>query len=212
MTEINTASSLFRQPRPFSIRLWHWLTFMFFTFSITAVIFGSTVFKTSNNVGMVQEQVQEKGGSLTKDQAWKVAHEYSDKLWILHTYFGYGLCILLLWRVLIEVRLSKEKSLKTRIVNALGYPKSNSERKHYLIVQSSYSVFYILFIVMALTGLVMAFEDVEWLKPLHKTANNIHSVVQYGIYSFILFHIAGVIRADLGKYNGVVSRMIHGKA
>ena len=161
---------------------------------------------------MVQEQVKEKGGSVTKDQAWKVAHEYSDKLWILHTWFGYGLCILLTWRILIEWRMSKEKKLKTRIASALGYPRSDSERKHYLFVQYSYSVFYLLFILMALTGLVMAFEDVEWLKSLHKTANSIHSFVQYGIYTFIILHIAGVLRADLGKYNGVVSRMIHGKA
>ena len=212
MIEIKTTNSLFRQTRPASIRIWHWLIFLFFTFSITTVIFGSSVFKTSNNISMVQEQVKEKGGSLTRDQAFKVAHEYSDKLWILHTYFGYGLCILLLWRILIEIRLSKEKNLRTRLVRALGYPKSDTERKHYLVVQYSYLVFYLLFIVMALTGLVLAFEDVEWLKPVHQLANNLHSIVQYGIYAFIVFHISAVIRADLGKYNGIVSRMIHGKA
>jgi thiosulfate reductase cytochrome b subunit len=160
---------------------------------------------------MVQDQVKEKGGSLSKDQAWKVAHEYSDKLWILHTWFGYGLCILLLCRIMIEAKMSKERKLGTRIKRALGYPKSDSEKKHYLFVQCSYSVFYFLFILMALTGLVMALEDVKWLKPLRSTANNIHIIVQYGIYAFIILHIGGVIRADLGKYNGLISRMIHGK-
>jgi Ni/Fe-hydrogenase 1 B-type cytochrome subunit len=211
MSDITATNVFFLQPKPSSIRLWHWLTFLFFTFSLTTVIFGSTVFKTSNNVGMVQQQVQEKGGSISKDQARNVAHEYSDKLWILHKYFGYGLCILLLWRILIEMRLSKEKSLKTRIFSAMGHPKSTEERKHYLVVQYSYLVFYLFFILMALTGLVMAFEEVAWLKPLQNIANDIHSIVQYGMYAFILFHLAGVLRADLGKYNGIVSRMIHGK-
>jgi cytochrome b561 len=212
MTVIKTPDSLFLQSKPASIRLWHWLIFLFFSFSITCVILGSTIFKTSNNISMVQYQVKEKGGSLTNDQARNVAHEYSDKLWILHIWFGYGLCVLLLWRILIEWKMSKEKSLTTRIKMALGYPKSDSEKRHYLFVQYSYSVFYLLFILMALTGLIMAFEDIEWLKPFHRTANSIHSVVQYGIYAFIVLHIAGVIRADLSKYNGVISRMVHGKA
>ncbi|HEY1870159.1 MAG TPA: cytochrome b/b6 domain-containing protein [Chitinophagaceae bacterium] len=212
MTVIKTQASLFLQSKPASIRLWHWLIFLFFSFSIICVILGSTIFKTNYNISMVQDQVKEKGGSLTKEQAWNVAHEYSDKLWILHTWFGYGLCILLFWRILIEWRLSKEKNLRTRIKMAMGYPKSNNEKKHYLFVQYSYSLFYLLFILMALTGLILAFEDIEWLKPFHRTANSIHSVVQYGIYAFIILHIVGVMRADLGKYNGVISRMIHGKA
>jgi Ni,Fe-hydrogenase I cytochrome b subunit len=65
----------FQTAKPVSIRLWHWLTFLFFTISITTVIFGSTLFKTCNNISLVQEQVQEKGGIVTKDQARSVAHE-----------------------------------------------------------------------------------------------------------------------------------------
>ena len=70
------ASPNFQTAKLASIRLWHWLTFLFFTASITTVIFGSTLFKTDDNISMVQQQVQAKGGVVTKDQAWKVAHEY----------------------------------------------------------------------------------------------------------------------------------------
>lgn len=72
-------------------------------------------------------------------------------------------------------------------------------------------VFYVLFIVMALTGLILAFEDVEWLKPIHEVAEETHSIVQWGLYTFFIVHICGVIRADLTKYNGIISRMINGK-
>jgi Ni/Fe-hydrogenase 1 B-type cytochrome subunit len=209
--ESKPASHYFQTAKPASIRLWHWLTFLFFTASITTVIFGSTLFKTANNISLVQQQVQEKGGIVTKDQARSVAHEYSDKLWMLHKYIGFGLSFLIFSRIIIEVRLSKEKKLSTKIRSALGYPAGTPEKKHLLFVQFSYAVFYILFITMATTGLVLAFEDVEWLKPVHNLAKETHSIVQWGLYTFFVIHIAGVIRADLTKYNGIVSRMINGK-
>ena len=201
----------FQTAKPAFIRLWHWLTFLFFISTITTVIFGSTLFKTNNNINMVQQQVQEKGGIVTKDQARSVAHEYSDKLWMLHKYIGFGLSFLIFSRIIIEVRLSKEKKLSTKIRSALGYPAGTPEKKHFLFVQFSYAVFYILFITMATTGLVLAFEDVEWLKPVNNLAKETHSIVQWGLYTFFVIHIAGVIRADLTKHNGIVSRMINGK-
>jgi cytochrome b561 len=205
-----SATPFFKEPKPASIRLWHWLVFLFFTASITTVIFASTLFRTRNNITMVQDLVKEKGGTVTPDQARNVAHEYSDKLWDLHKYIGFGLSVLLLWRIIAEVAVSKEKRLGVRIRNAVNFPGSG-EKGHFLLVQYGYVVFYLLFILMALTGLVLAFEDWQWLDPVHKLASNIHSVVQWGLYAYILLHIGGVIRADVGKYGGIVSRMINGK-
>jgi Ni,Fe-hydrogenase I cytochrome b subunit len=64
---------------------------------------------------------------------------------------------------------------------------------------------------MAATGLVLAFEDVEWLRPVHNAAKQIHGVLQLGMYGFIIIDLTGVIRADITKYGGIVSRMINGK-
>ena len=168
------ASMYFRTAKPASIRLWHWLTFLLLTTSIITVIFGSTLFKTDNNISMVQQQVQEKGGVVTKDQAWKVAHEYSDKLWMLHKYIGFALSFLMLSRIIIEVRLSKEKKIASKIRSAIGYPAGTPEKKQLVFVQFGYTVFYLLFITMAITGLVLAFEDVQWLRPLHDIAEETH--------------------------------------
>lgn len=189
--------------------MWHWLTFLFFTASITTVIFASTLFKSRINIAMVQEQVQQKGGLVTKEQAMAVAHEYNDKLWMLHKFVGYGLCILLLFRIVTEVVLSKEKRLGYRIKQAMNFPASG-EQKHYLFAEFGYLIFYILFFTMAFTGLILAFEDVKWLNPFYKTAKNIHAFVQYALYTYAVLHIAGVIRADMTKYGGIVSRMING--
>ena len=206
----NVKTEFFNDPKPASIRLWHWLAFLFFLASITTVIFASTLFTTKSNIPMVQEQVQQKGGSVTDKQAWAVAHEYSDKLWTVHKFIGYGLSFLILFRIIAEVTISKEKKLAVRVRAALNYPAQTIGRKHNLLVQYGYVIFYTLFIVMSVTGLVLAFEDVTWLDPVHKLAKNIHSIVQYGLYAYIVIHMVGVIRADLTKYGGIISRMING--
>ena len=208
----NAKTEIFSDTKPASIRLWHWLSFLFFLASITTVIFASTLFTIKSNIPMVQEQVQQKGGSVTEKQAFGVAHEYSDKLWTLHKFIGYGLSFLLLWRIIAEVTINKEKKVGPRIRAALSYPVGTTDRKHNLFVQYGYLIFYAMFIVMAITGLIQAFEDVKWLDPVHNLAKNIHSIVQYGLYAYIITHIIGVIRADLTKYGGIISRMINGNA
>ena len=207
----NNTTAFFKDAKPASIRIWHWLVFIFFTSSIVTVIFGSTLFKTKNNISMVQEQVQQGGGSITEKQARGVAHEYSDKLWMLHKYIGFGLAILMIWRVVAGVSMDKEKKLGARIRKASNIPVATPGRQHYLLVQYGYLVFYILFTIMVLTGLVLAFEDVQWLDPIHKPSNKIHSIVQWGLYAYAILHIGGTIVADSTRYNGIVSRMIHGK-
>ena len=204
-------TTLFNETKPAAIRIWHWLVFLFFTASITTVIFGSTLFKTSNTIGLVQEQVQQGGGTITPKQARSVAHEFSDQLWMLHKYIGFGLSFLMLWRIVAEFAIAKDKKLYPRLKQSIAIPNGTDDKNHYVMVQYLYILFYVLFLLMTLTGLVLAFEDVEWLKPVHKVSKQIHSLVQWGLYAYIIIHITGVIMADLTKYNGIVSRMINGK-
>jgi Ni,Fe-hydrogenase I cytochrome b subunit len=106
----------FNEPHSLAIRIWHWSFFVVLAASLVTVLFGSTVFRTRDNISTVQEYLQEKGA-----------------------------------------------------------------------------------------------KDVPWLKSWHKTILQIHSFLQYLIYSFILVHLVGVIRADLDKHRGIVSGMIHGQ-
>jgi Ni/Fe-hydrogenase 1 B-type cytochrome subunit len=213
--QIQTIPSLFKnQKNSLAIRIWHWLTFIGFTASLVTVLLGSTLFKTKSNISTVTEEVAHKGGVVTEDQAWSVAHAFSDKLWNTHKIIGFVLCFLLLSRVIIELFQPNQEKLTFRIRTALNFhpldEKDIMERNHYILVKRGYLVFYLLFLIMALTGLVLAFEDVEYLKPIHKTANSIHSFVQYGIYAYILVHLIGVVRADIYKTKGIVSGMING--
>lgn len=203
-----------RQKNSLAIRIWHWLTFLGLTASLVTVLLGSTLFKPSQNVSAVMEEVAQKGGSVTKDQAFNVAHTYSDKLWDTHRIIGFVLCFLVLSRFLIEINQKKEEKLTARIRTALNFhptdPERIKERNHYVLVKRGYLVFYILFLTMALTGLVLAFEEVAFLKPLQESFRSVHSFVQYGIYAYILLHLIGVVRADLYKNKGIVSGMING--
>jgi cytochrome b len=147
-----------------------------------------------------------------------VAHAYSDKLWDLHTWLGYGLAGLLLIRIIIEITQPGEEKLRTKIRKAAGFkpssPTDNAVKRfvqHYGRVKWTYVIFYVLIGTMALTGLGLAFEDVPVFRNWHRGITKVHQTVQYFIYAFILIHLVGVIRADLGRHKGLVSGMIHGK-
>lgn len=205
--------SLFNEKHFLAIRIWHWTTFLVMSASLITVLLASTMFSTKSNLLMITEQIQKKGGIVTPVQARAVAHEYSDKLWMVHKYIGYCLCFLLLCRILIEAFIAKKEKLFTKIKNALmlrNIDPAYSDRNHYLWAKYGYLFFYLILFIMAVTGLGLAYEDVPLFKSVHKPLIQIHSITQYLIYVYILTHLIGVIRADTTNSKGIVSGMIHG--
>ncbi len=214
ITTVNQRSfSLFNEKHLLAIRIWHWTTFLVISASLITVLLASTMFSTKSNLSMITEQIQRKGGVVTPVQARAVAHEYSDKLWMVHKYIGYGLCFLLLCRILIETFIAKKEKIFSKIKNALmlrNRAPAYSDRNYYLWAKYGYLFFYLTLLIMAVTGLGLAYEEVPILKSLHKTLIQIHSIAQYLIYFYILTHLIGVIRADTTNSKGIVSGMIHG--
>jgi Ni/Fe-hydrogenase 1 B-type cytochrome subunit len=184
--------------------------------TIVLVLLAEYVFDTRANAPMVMEEALDRGAELTEQQARGIAHGFSEKLWVLHTWVGYGISFLLLSRMVIEVVVSKEEKLRNKIKHALQL-KTNSDaqkqdRRHYIWVKRGYLVFYLLILTMSLTGLGLAFEDLPFLQGgMHRTLKQIHELGQYGMYTYIVLHLFGVIRADIATSNGLISRMIHGK-
>ena len=211
----STTFSSFNENHSLAVRIWHWATYLTIVFTIVLVLMGTFMFKMRANIPMVQEQLEHKGVTVTKDQARSVAHEYSDKIWMLHKYVGYGLCFLLLCRIILESTQPGEEKLRTKIKNALSFQANaeseKADRKIYLLAKRGYLLFYFAFLLMALSGLVLAFEDVKFLDPIHELMGDVHEILQYFIYIYILAHLVGVVREEIGKYPGIISSMVNGK-
>jgi cytochrome b561 len=182
----------FRQRHSLAIRIWHWSFFIVLTASLFIVGLASTFFR----------------GKI-------VGHDVNDRFWALHTWLGYILCFFMGVRIIIEAMQPSGERLFRRLKAVLALkPVSVQQRgevQHLLLVKRSYLVFYGAILLMAFTGLVLAFEDEPLLKSWQNLARSIHALVQYVIYGYVILHLAGVIRADLGHYPGIVSSIINGK-
>lgn len=214
-TSPETESSIFIQQHSAQLRIWHWLTFLFLTGSIVTVLLNSTLLSQSDNVKLVQEQLEKKGLSATDEQAFAVSHEYEEKMWEVHKLIGYGLALLLLARIVIEFTQPEEEKMRNRLKKAVELSKSgepnSAEYSHYIRVKRAYMIFFILLFLMVITGLAMAFgRDLGLTREIRGGLKNVHGVIQYFMYAFVLIHLAGVILAENGKMRGIVSGMIHG--
>jgi Ni,Fe-hydrogenase I cytochrome b subunit len=217
--QINTTAipDLFLQKHSAAIRIWHWLTFLFIAASMVTVLFASTLLNPRENTGLVQEQLQKNGITVTMDQAFAVSHEYEDKVWDVHKWIGFGIVFLLLSRFAIELTQPGEEKLRSRLKIAIGLYKQNDSNKtvyrHFISVKLTYTLFYVLILCMALTGLGMAFgRDLGLPRNVYGTIKEIHSIIQYCMYAFVLVHIGGVITADITESKGIVSGMINGNS
>lgn len=217
MTTKNQETSLFLQKNSAAIRIWHWLAFLVITTLIITVLMASTALNPRSNVPAIQNILAEKGVTVDAKQAFSVAHMYDDKMWEFHKYMGFMLALLVISRIVIEFTQNPGERNQTRIKNALyAFLQSKEgpgkkELKHYLLIKYVYLLFYMLIIMMVITGIIIAFGgDLGLTGQARHLVKEIHGFIQYFIYAFIIFHLGGVIISDLGKYKGIVSGMING--
>lgn len=199
-----------------SLRLWHWLNAIVITGSLLTVLLNSTLFDTKTNASFIVQNLQDSGVKITSAQSKSVAHALSDQVWEIHTYFGYVLSALLLFRLLLEFFQLADQKFISKIKTAYHkYYIIKQERElagHELAVKTLYAVFYILIMLMAITGLYLAFEDhVFFLKKIH-AIKEVHGFTMYLIIAFIVVHVAGVLLAERKDSPGIVSDMINGGA
>ena len=202
----------FNGPHSAAIRIWHWTLFIVMLGTLVTVLLASTVFRTGNNTLMVQNQLQTKGATISTDQARAVSHAFNDKLWAIHKWLGYIICGLVLARFAIEFAQPRSEKLGVQLKKAMNAtpkdPGAKAERQHYIQVKSIYLAFYAVLLLMALTGLGLAFDNVPFLRSIRQPVKQLHSFMQYLIYGFLLIHLAGVLMAELGLHKGLVSGMI----
>ncbi|MGN6398448.1 MAG: cytochrome b/b6 domain-containing protein [Mucilaginibacter sp.] len=196
------------------LRLWHWLNAIVITGSLLTVLLNSTLLKGRKNAAFIKDTLHEAGASVTDEQARSVAHELTDKVWALHTYFGYTLAALVIFRIILEFfQLADQQLIRKIKVAYQDYQVIKQHRelaRHEFWVKTIYAIFYLFIIIMAVTGLCLAFEDdVPALKAIH-AIREVHQFTMYLILTFIAIHIAGVILAERKDSSGITSDMING--
>ena len=193
------------------LRLWHWLSAAIIMGSLLTVLANSTITSGRSNVAIIQKSFAGKNETVSQEQAREAAHEISDKVWELHTYFGYTLITLFIFRLVLEFFHRADQRLigKLRVAYKHLSGQQIKQAKHDIVVKCLYIAFYALLGIMAITGLSMAFEDKVPALKIH-ALREIHSFCMYLIIAFIVVHLTGVFLAERKNSKGIVSDMING--
>lgn len=198
-----------------SLRLWHWANTVVISGSLITVLINATLNDRSSVTPIITDKLKSSGILVTPQQARTVSEGLSDKTWEVHTWFGYGLAGLLLFRLVLELFQLADQKFIRKIKSAYSQfqvTKKNRElARHELTVKSIYAVFYLLLIIMVVTGLFLAFEDLlAPLKSIRHDVKEVHGFCMYIIIAFIGVHLAGVFLAERKDSAGIVSDMING--
>lgn len=215
-TRTDVASSGKTKKYSSSLRLWHWATVIVISGSLITVLINSTITDNRPTASLIKDELQKAGANVTADQAHSAAHALSDSVWDIHVYFGYALAALLLFRLILEFfQLADQKLIRKIKVAYAQFSDTKARReeaRHELVVKTIYALFYILLIIMVLTGLFLAFEDaLAAYKSIRHSVKQVHGFCMYLVLAFIIVHLAGVFLAERKKESsGIVSDMING--
>jgi len=195
--------------------LWHWLSAIAIAGSLLTVLINSTVLSGGTGVSTVKSSLGSHHVIISDDQARSVVHDLRDNVWSWHTWIGFVLVALLLFRLIVEITQPSGQKLIKKIINAWQrydmIRQDTISPKHEFWVKTLYALFYVLLFITAITGLDLAFEDdFKYLRKFH-FLKEVHAFNMYLILLFIIVHIGGVFLAERGKTDkGIVSDMING--
>ena len=198
-----------------SLRFWHWANALVISGSLLTVLLNSTVLDDHNSAGFMKDEFLKQGAQLTDDQTKSVAHALSDSVWGIHIYFGYALTALLLFRIILEFfQLADQKFIRVFKSTYQRYIKTKQQRelaRHDFAVKTIYALFYIVLILLSVTGLFLAFEDFfEPYKSFRHSVKEFHGFCMYIVLIFIGVHLIGLFLAERKDSKGIVSDMING--
>jgi len=211
--DINRPNKIKKYSSP--LRLWHWINTIIISGSLITVLINSTVLDEGSNAGFLKDQLQKAGAQVTNEQTRPVAGALADSVWSVHIYFGYCLAALLLFRLVLEFFQLADQTLLTKIKTAYkDYFVIKKQRKlarHEFVVKLTYAAFYLLLLIMVVTGLTLAFKaQLHIPRATARTVKDVHGFCMYLVLAFIVVHLAGVFLAERKESPGIVSDMING--
>lgn len=177
-------------------RLIHWaIAFTFLYIALT--VFLRMGWLNKGNVGTIlQDNLNEEGIKLTKDQAGTLAKKVRRPMWETHIIAGYVLIGLYFVRMIITYVQGQ----------AFANPLKAGISAYQTYKSWLYIIFYILLAGSLVTGIIIEFGP----ESIHEVSEEIHKLSLYYMVGFIAIHIVGVIIADGGKERGIISKIISG--
>jgi len=197
----------------YHIRLWHWLNAIIIFGLLITVSLNATLFSVNEQTAYIREMLKNTGATVSTTQARAVAHGMEDKVWNIHTYFGYVLAVLFLYRICYEFFTKSSTSFVENLQDTwkLYLTKKVKSTRHEFTIKIVYLFFYVLLLVMVLTGLSISFDDeLGAAKAYRHELKEIHGFCMYLMLGFISLHLIGVFLAERKDKKGIVSAMING--
>lgn len=205
----------FKKYQPLSLRVWHWLNALVIVGLLLTVLLRKTLLSWRSNSALIQEKLSEADATITPELAREIAVAIRNPLWDWHIYLGFALAGLLLGRVLVAVFVEKKGADLQSVKNIFQFQKiPQSERKealHYSFVKTGYAVFYLITLLMVISGFILNFKtNLSLSNDFAGTIKEIHELTMWFFVVFAFGHILGVILAENDKDQGLVSDMING--
>jgi Ni,Fe-hydrogenase I cytochrome b subunit len=202
-------------PRTYSraIRLWHWTTFIvigLLLYSVFVAKFFLNPFSTSPTIHQTMTQMSI---SDNNNASFNIGNALSANVWKWHIRYGYVLTALFIVRLIIEVFQPGTERLSARIRKSFLFVRKKETRRtafHYLVVQITYVLFYLLIGLIIATGLWLSFNSNTKNAELAHSVKEFHQACFFLILFFILLHLAGIILNESREHSNIVSRMING--
>lgn len=180
------------------LRTWHWLNTLTIFILLGTFFLRKTFLSWRTNSELMVQKFAEYDIEITSEAAKAVAKAIRAPMWEWHIIFGYVLAVLILFRIFIFVK------------EGMSYKNTTSLHKTGITIL--YTLFYLLIVFMALSGITMHLgHDMGISDDMIHTIKEIHESVAWFFVFFVPLHIGGVVVADMTKEKGLISRMVSGR-
>lgn len=147
--------------------------------------------------GIIQDFLATTDLTLSEDDSISLAKKIRKPMWVWHNYIGYVLVGLYMIRLIVP------------LFGEMKFP--NPFKKDLTVMEKIqnwvYLVFYLCVAISLTTGLLIVYGS----DSIHELMEEIHVLSIYYLLTFIIWHLGGVLIAELTNQQGIVSRIISGK-
>ena len=196
-----------------AMRLWHWLNAALVSGQLLTILFLKVIIQPRSAVA----ELHQRQPDFSMEQGRALGRVISHRIWDWHIWMGLALAACWLGWTLMQALDPAGRRFGARLQATaqragLVPPAERGGARQALFAKLTYAVFYLAVTVMVVTGLALTWaDDVAWLGNLEHSVKEVHNVTMFVIIAYIVVHVVGVVRAELTKDKGLISRMVSGE-